>query len=70
MPNKRRSKFVSSLLLNGLLAIICLVWTIPTFGLLVSSFRDRIDINSSGWWAVFPHQEWVDVQEIRPDRKR
>ena len=67
MPNQKRSKFISSLLLNGLLAVICLAWTIPTFGLLVSSFRDRININSSGWWAVLPHLDWVEIAQLKPD---
>ena len=61
-----KSKFFSSLLINGSLAIICLLWTIPTLGLLISSFRDRIDISNSGWWAVFPHQEWISVEKITP----
>ena len=61
-----KSKFFSSLLVNGSLALVCLLWTIPTLGLLISSFRDRIDINSSGWWTVFPHQDWVEVQKIIP----
>ena len=43
-----KSKFFSSLLLNGTLAVICLLWTIPTLGLLISSFRDRNDISSTG----------------------
>ena len=62
-----KSKFAGSLLVNGMLAVICLLWTIPTFGLLVSSFRDRIDVNTSGWWTIFPHQDWVSVQEVTPD---
>src|SRR5258708_11206162 len=62
-----KSKFGSSLLVNGSLALICLLWTIPTFGLLISSIRDRIDINSSGWWTVCPHVDWVTVQQITPD---
>jgi alpha-glucoside transport system permease protein len=67
MANKKSSKLVSDLLLNGLLAVICLAWTVPTLGLLISSFRDRIDINNTGWWSVFPHQEWVEVQQLKPD---
>ncbi|MFN8380303.1 MAG: carbohydrate ABC transporter permease [Anaerolineales bacterium] len=62
-----KSKFANSLIVNGSLALICLLWTIPTIGLLISSFRDRIDINSSGWWTIFPHKEWVAVQTITPD---
>jgi alpha-glucoside transport system permease protein len=35
------------------LLIVCLVWTIPTAGLLISSFRDQQAIATSGWWSVF-----------------
>lgn len=31
--------------------IIAIVWTIPTFGLFISSFRDRNDIQTTGWWT-------------------
>jgi alpha-glucoside transport system permease protein len=33
--------------------IIAVLWTIPTFGLLVSSFRPQDDIRRTGWWTFF-----------------
>ncbi|KQM60785.1 MULTISPECIES: carbohydrate ABC transporter permease [unclassified Agreia] len=33
--------------------IIAVIWTIPTFGLFVTSFRPGSDTQSSGWWTVF-----------------
>jgi alpha-glucoside transport system permease protein len=33
--------------------IIAVLWTIPTLGLFISSFRPRDDISSSGWWEFF-----------------
>jgi alpha-glucoside transport system permease protein len=31
--------------------VIAVLWTIPTFGLLVTSFRRPLDITRSGWWT-------------------
>ncbi len=33
--------------------IIATLWTIPTFGLFLSSFRPEDDVKSSGWWTWF-----------------
>jgi alpha-glucoside transport system permease protein len=33
--------------------VLAVVWTIPTFGLLISSFRPARDISTSGWWTAF-----------------
>ncbi|HET9614242.1 MAG TPA: carbohydrate ABC transporter permease [Candidatus Limnocylindrales bacterium] len=34
------------------LAIVAIIWLAPTIGLLVTSFRPRTDIQSTGWWEV------------------
>jgi alpha-glucoside transport system permease protein len=31
--------------------VICFLWTLPTLGLLVTSFRDPLLISSTGWWT-------------------
>ena len=30
-----------------------MLWTIPTFGLLVTSIRPEEDVKTSGWWTWF-----------------
>jgi alpha-glucoside transport system permease protein len=37
--------------------VIAIVWTIPTFGLFLSSFRPEIDIRTTGWWTFFSDPE-------------
>jgi alpha-glucoside transport system permease protein len=44
---------LSSRLASVAAILITIVWTLPTFGLLVTSFRPQRDIQSSGWWTVF-----------------
>ena len=35
--------------------VLAIVWTAPTFGLLVTSFRPVKDIDDSGWWNIVGH---------------
>lgn len=60
----KQQKLISDLIVNGALLLLVLLWTIPTFGLLISSFRNRNDILTSGWWTIFPHQDYATVEVI------
>ena len=44
---------LSGVTLRATIAIICFMWTLPTVGLLISSFRTPNAIRVSGWWTVF-----------------
>jgi alpha-glucoside transport system permease protein len=48
------SKSSGSWLARISLLIFCIIWTIPTIGLLITSVRPEIDTQRAGWWtAVF-----------------
>lgn len=43
---------LSSRIASGVAIVIALLWTVPTAGLLVTSFRSKSDIDNSGWWTA------------------
>jgi alpha-glucoside transport system permease protein len=49
-PRERIMRSVNSGLLTALVVIISLLWSVPTFGLFISSFRPPAAVHSSGWW--------------------
>jgi alpha-glucoside transport system permease protein len=62
----RRKTRLGPILVNLTLFVIVLVWSIPVIGLFISSIRRPFDIQTSGWWTVFPHKEWTTVNTLNP----
>jgi alpha-glucoside transport system permease protein len=59
-----RPPLLRSLPLRLSVLAICLLWTIPTLGLLVTSIRDPLLIARSGWWTSLfspldPPNQWT-----------
>jgi len=38
---------------SGIAVVLAILWTLPTMGLFITSFRARLDIGRTGWWTVF-----------------
>ena len=56
--------FSGKMLVHLSLLAIVVVWTAPTFGLLVSSLRDKDQLTSSGWWSSFRSSTQATVARI------
>jgi alpha-glucoside transport system permease protein len=41
------------------MVILTVVWTIPTIGLLISSFRPAGQVATTGWWTIFTHPSFT-----------
>jgi alpha-glucoside transport system permease protein len=50
-----RPLFMQSLPLKAAVIGICVLWSLPTFGLLISSIRPARDISQTGWWDALLH---------------
>jgi alpha-glucoside transport system permease protein len=44
---------------SGIAIVIAILWTIPTFGVLLSSIRPEASIQNSGWWSWFTNPEFT-----------
>ena len=62
----KSEKLSNTILVNGVLGVIVLLWLVPVIGIFASSFRDRFDIQTSPWWNVLPHRDWVATKTINP----
>lgn len=47
---RKARKRLSNPWASGIAIVIALLWTVPTFGLLTTSFRPVQDIRDNGWW--------------------
>ena len=48
---------------TGILWLLVIVWSIPTLGLFINSFRDRDAQRATGWWKVVPSELTIDNDE-------
>ncbi len=44
---------------TGTVIVLTVLWTIPTFGLFVTSLRTSADANKTGWWTAFFHPSFT-----------
>ena len=47
----------SRVAINLSVVAIIVIWTVPTLGLFITSFRTKDNISSSGWWTVFTNPQ-------------
>jgi alpha-glucoside transport system permease protein len=66
----KRQKLISDIVVNGALLILCIIWTLPTFGLLVSSFRPADAVSRTGWWTVFNFSREQEGERFTIDNYR
>ncbi|MDR0960034.1 MAG: carbohydrate ABC transporter permease [Propionibacteriaceae bacterium] len=63
---KKVRRAFSSPIASAFVILICVLWTVPTFGTLVTSFRPQADAAKNGWWNAFLHPNFTlaNYQEV------
>ncbi len=71
MDNIAGTKSSLTWAVNLAVLLLVVLWTVPTAGLLISSFRDRDQIATSGWWTALSASEQNQmVRAEGPDAAR
>jgi alpha-glucoside transport system permease protein len=50
---------LSSPAASAIAIVLAVLWTVPTLGLLITSFRPELDIRRSGWWTIFSNPQFT-----------
>lgn len=49
---KPQTRMIPTLMKYAILILLAVLWTLPSIGLLISSFRPGAEVSKSGWWTV------------------
>ncbi|ANV84430.1 sugar ABC transporter permease [Picosynechococcus sp. PCC 7003] len=55
MAQQKQTQFWQKTPIHISLLAIAFIWTLPSAGLLISSFRRRDAMLATGWWTIFQH---------------
>jgi alpha-glucoside transport system permease protein len=58
-PVKEVRKTLSNPFVTAAVVVLTVLWTVPTFGLFISSIRPANDVANSGWWTFFEHPRFT-----------
>ncbi len=64
-PAGRRMRQLLGAVPTWVMWLVVVLWTVPTIGLFVSSFRKVEDINDSGWWTAWGDLDNLTLQNYR-----
>ena len=59
-----RKLSLTSILSQLLLLLFVIIWIIPTFGLFISSLRDKDLLSISGWWTSLTTTEINEIHRM------
>ncbi len=49
----KRKKTPARTIITVGLVLLCILWTVPTLGIFITSFRNADAVNATGWWKAF-----------------
>jgi len=55
----------SGIIVNVVLILLVIIWTVPTFGILVTSFRLRDNVSKTGWWQSLSDESGYTMENYK-----
>lgn len=55
----------SQMLINAILLFCVVIWTIPTLGLFITSFRPEQEIRTTGWWTIVQNPTLLTLENYQ-----
>ncbi|MEA5031936.1 MAG: carbohydrate ABC transporter permease [Sphaerochaeta sp.] len=65
MTRVKSKKSNWSLVVNLILLVLVIVWSIPIIGLFISSIRPQDNVLSTGWWTIFGEHSELSLDNYR-----
>ena len=56
MKSQLKTTRTSRTIITIVLLLFCTAWTVPTIGILITSFRNKDAVSATGWWKAFRTQ--------------
>jgi len=63
MNKDKINRILSKIPTHVVIIVLCLLWLIPTLGLLITSIRPFQAVNTSGWWTVLSPPRGADAYQ-------
>ncbi len=55
----------SGIIVNAVLILLVIIWTVPTLGILVTSFRARDNVSKTGWWQSISDKSGYTLENYK-----
>ena len=61
----KKKEIIGKIFVHCVLLVIVIIWIMPTFGLFISSLRDKDQLATSGWWNALKTSNINEIVRLK-----